>query len=195
MLDRPTGAPEAARALAQLIAATGRGDRTAFAELYAATSAKLFGTALAVLRRRDLAEDVVQEAYVRIWRNAASYDPICGSPITWMATIVRHLAIDALRSHDARPMGEESELLAIPADLPDPLEEMAALQRQRRALALLNELDPMKRRLVVAAYLHGESREQLAERFGAPVNTIKTWLRRAILEMRAAFDDEDRGVA
>jgi RNA polymerase sigma-70 factor (ECF subfamily) len=195
MLDRPTGAPEAARALAQLIAATGRGDRTAFAELYAATSAKLFGTALAVLRRRDLAEDVVQEAYVRIWRNAASYDPIRGSPITWMATIVRHLAIDALRSHDARPMGEESELLAIPADLPEPLEEMAALQRQRRALALLNELDPMKRRLVVAAYLHGESREQLAERFGAPVNTIKTWLRRAILEMRAAFDDEDRGVA
>ena len=53
----------------------------------------------------------------------------------------------------------------------------------------------MKRRLVVAAYLQGESREQLAERFGAPVNTIKTWLRRAILEMRAAFDDEDRGVA
>jgi RNA polymerase sigma-70 factor (ECF subfamily) len=195
MLDRPNGAPEAARALAQLIAATGRGDRKAFAALYAATSAKLYGTALAVLRRRDLAEDVVQEAYVRIWHNAASYDPARGSPITWMATIVRHLAIDAVRSRDARPMGEESELLAIPADVPDPLEEMAALQRQRRALALLKELDPMKRRLVIAAYLHGESREQLAERFGTPVNTIKAWLRRAILEMRAAFDDEDRSVA
>ncbi len=195
MLDRPNGAPEAARALAQLIAATGRGDRKAFAALYAATSAKLYGTALAVLRRRDLAEDVVQEAYVRIWHNAASYDPARGSPITWMATIVRHLAIDAVRSRDARPMGEESELLAIPADVPDPLEEMAALQRRRRALALLKELDPLKRRLVIAAYLHGESREQLAERFGAPVNTIKTWLRRAILEMRAACDDEERGVA
>ena len=93
MLDRPNGAPEAARALTQLITATGRGDRKAFAALYAATSAKLYGTALAVLRRRDLAEDVVQEAYVRIWRNAASYDPARGSPITWMATIVRHLAM------------------------------------------------------------------------------------------------------
>ena len=108
MLDRPNSAPEAARALAQLIAATGRGDRKAFDKLYAATSAKLYGTALAVLRRRDLAEDVVQEAYVRIWRNAASYDPARGSPITWMATIVRHLAIDAVRSRDARPMGEET---------------------------------------------------------------------------------------
>ena len=195
MLDRPNGAAGATRSLAELVAAIGGGDRAAFAQLYAATSAKLYGTALRILRRRDLADDVVQEAYVRIWHNAASYDPARGSPITWMATIVRHLAIDAVRSHDARPMGEESELLAIPADLPDPLEEMAAWQRQRRALALLEELDPMKRRLVVAAYLHGESREQLAERFGAPVNTIKTWLRRAILEMRAACDDEDRSVA
>ena len=191
MLDRPNGAPEAARALAELIAATGRGDRKAFAALYAATSAKLYGTALAVLRRRDLAEDVVQEAYVRIWRNAERYDPARGSPITWMATIVRHLAIDAVRSRDARPMGEESELLAIPADVPIRWTRWPHCSGSAARSRCSSELDPVKRRLVIAAYLHGESREQLAERFGAPVNTIKTWLRRAILEMRAACDEDE----
>jgi RNA polymerase sigma-70 factor, ECF subfamily len=63
-------------------------------------------------------------------------------------------------------------------------------ERHERVRAVLAQLDPMKRRLIIAAYLHGESREQLAQRFGAPVNTIKTWLRRAILEMRAAIDND-----
>jgi RNA polymerase sigma-70 factor, ECF subfamily len=189
MLDRQDGAA----GLAPLIAATARGDRTAFAALYAATSTKLFGTALAVLKRRDLAEDVVQEAYVRIWQHAERYDPARGSPITWMATIVRHLAIDMIRGHNGRTTGGEAELMAIPADAPDAFDQMAARERERRALAILNDLDPMKRRLVIAAYLQGESREQLAARFGAPVNTVKTWLRRAILEMRAAAEHEGSG--
>ena len=103
--------------------------------------------------------------------------PMCASGATPRATI-RHAARRSpgwrrscviwrsMRSAAATRdrWARSSELLAIPADVPDPLEEMAALQRQRRALALLEELDPMKRRLVIAAYLHGESREQLAER-------------------------------
>jgi RNA polymerase sigma-70 factor (ECF subfamily) len=109
-----------------------------------------------------------------------------------MATIVRHLAIDVVRGHDTHTEDGEAELMAIPADAPDAFDQMAARERERRALKILDGLDPMKRRLVVAAYLQGESREQLAARFGAPVNTIKTWLRRAILEMRAAAEEESR---
>ena len=84
--------------LASLIAATARHDQAAFAELYDATRRKLFGIALTVLHRRDLAEDAVQEAYLRIWRHAARFDPERGTAITWMATIVRNLAIDVKRS-------------------------------------------------------------------------------------------------
>jgi RNA polymerase sigma-70 factor, ECF subfamily len=171
--------------LVGLIGATARQDHAAFAALYEATKAKLFGIALTLTRRRDLAEDVLQEAYVRIWRYADRFDAGRASPITWMATIVRNLAIDALRSPNAQPTEDESELLALPSPAASALQDIEQAEERRRAVALLNRLDPMKRRLVIAAYLHGESREQLARRFGVPVNTVKTWLRRAILEMQA----------
>jgi RNA polymerase sigma-70 factor, ECF subfamily len=193
MLDHQISRPDSAVTLTELLTATAGGDRAAFEKLYAATSAKLYGTALRILKRRDLADDVVQEAYVRIWRHAERFDPARGAPITWMATIVRHLAIDlARRNRDAQMGGGEDELLALPSDGPDPFEELAMVERHQRVRAVLARLDPMKRRLIIAAYLHGESREELAQRFGAPVNTIKTWLRRAVLEMRAAIDEETR---
>ncbi len=175
--------------LVRLIAATAAQDQTAFAELYDLTKRKLFGIALTVLHRRDLAEDVVQEAFLRIWRHAGRFDPARGTAITWMATIVRNLAIDVKRSPAAEATDAEA-LTVIPFNGRSPLDEIEANDDQRRLNAVLRSLDPMKRRLVVAAYIHGESREELAERFGAPVNTIKTWLRRTVLDIRAAVEME-----
>ena len=174
--------------LACLLAATARKDPAAFAELYDATKRKLFGIALTVLRRRDLAEDVTQEAFIRIWRNAASFDPARGMPITWMATIVRNLAIDVKRSPAAEPT-DDAELTVIPFTGRSALEELEANDDHRRLREAMQSLDPMRRKLVIAAYINGESREELAARFGAPVNTIKTWLRRAVLDMRATIEE------
>jgi RNA polymerase sigma-70 factor, ECF subfamily len=176
--------------LDRLLAATAAKDQAAFAELYALTRRKLFGVALMVLRRRDLAEDVTQEAFIRIWRSAASFDPARGAPMTWMATIVRNLAIDVKRSPAAEPT-DDAELTVIPFNGRSALEELEVSDDRRRLREALNRLDPMKRKLVIAAYLNGESREELAERFGAPVNTIKTWLRRAVLDIRAAIEEAD----
>jgi RNA polymerase sigma-70 factor, ECF subfamily len=177
--------------LARLLAATAAKDQAAFAELYDLTKRKLFGIALMVLRRRDLAEDVAQEAFIRIWRNAASFDPARGMPITWMATIVRNLAIDVKRSPAAEPT-DDAELAVIPFTGRSALEELEASDNHRRLRDAMQSLDPMKRKLVIAAYINGESREELSARFGAPVNTIKTWLRRAVLDIRAAIEDADR---
>src|SRR6185503_13273470 len=157
--------------------------------MYDTTRRKLFGIALMVLRRRDLAEDVTQEAFIRIWRSAASFDPARGMPITWMATIVRNLAIDLKRSPAAAPT-DDSELTVIPFNGRSALEELEASDDQRRLRAAMKTLDPLKRKLVIAAYINGESREQLSQRFGAPVNTIKTWLRRAVMDIRAAIAAE-----
>jgi RNA polymerase sigma-70 factor (ECF subfamily) len=176
--------------LARLLAATATKDQIAFAELYDLTRRKLFGIALMVLRRRDLAEDVTQEAFIRIWRNAASFDPARGMPITWMATIVRNLAIDVKRSPAAEPT-DDAELAVIPFTGRSALEELEASDNHRRLRNGMKTLDPMKRKLVIAAYLNGESREELSARFGAPVNTIKTWLRRAVLDIRAAIEEAD----
>lgn len=172
--------------LVGLLAATARQDEVAFAELYDATKRKLFGIALTVLHRRDLAEDVVQEAFLRIWRHAARFDPARGTPITWMATIVRNLAIDVKRSPAAEAT-DDSALTVIPFNGRSALDEIEASDNHRRLHEVMKALDPMKRKLVIAAYINGESREELSERFGAPVNTIKTWLRRAVLDIRAGL--------
>ena len=181
--------PIRAETLDRLIAAAAAHDQAAFAELYGLTRRKLFGIALTVLRRRDLAEDVLQEAYIRIWRSAARFDPARGSAIAWMATIVRNLAIDVKRS-PAAVATDDTALMVIPFNGRSALDEIEASDDARRVRQAIQTLDPMKRKLVIAAYIQGQSREQLAARFGAPVNTIKTWLRRAVIDMRAALEAE-----
>ena len=178
--------------LVTLLAATAVKDQAAFAELYELTKRKLFGVALTILRRRDLAEDALQEAYIRIWRSADRFEPLRGTPITWMATIVRNVAIDVKRS-PAAEAGDDTLLTVIPFNGRSALDELEASDNYRRLQQAMQALDPMKRKLIVAAYINGESREQLSQRFGAPVNTIKTWLRRAVLDLRAGLAEIEAG--
>ena len=168
-------------------------DQNAFAELYAATRRKLLSTALLVVGRADLAEEILQEAFVRIWSNAGAYRPERGAAMTWMITIARNIAIDHARRPAREAHSDETALLQLPTDDPTALEAIEALEDQQAAvhqrqiaLSALQALDPAKRDLVIAAYIHGKSREQLAKLRGVPVNTVKTWIRRALLEIEAA---------
>lgn len=174
--------------LVRLLAAAGEGDRAAFERLYRATSPKLFGVTLRILHDRALAEEVLQEAYVRIWRNASRYDPATASPITWMAAIARNRAIDEARR--VRPRGTEdaSMLDALPDPAPSPARHAEGRQELRRLEGCLDELEAPRDEMVKLAYLDGLSREALAERFDQPVGTVKTWLRRSLLQLRACLD-------
>ena len=174
-------------ALLQLIGEVASGNKSAFARLYGLTHAKLLGVALRILRDRALAEDVLQESYVKIWRHAASYDPSIASPMTWMATIVRHGAIDALRKRQLESLGSEDEMATIASSDPDPVEEMHLARLRPKALAAFARLPEDKRRLIMLAYLRDRSRQELSIRFGVPANTVKTHLRRALLELRATM--------
>lgn len=173
--------------LLQLIGDVASGNKSAFARLYGLTHAKLLGVALRILRDRALAEDVLQESYVKVWRHAASYDPSIASPMTWMATIVRHGAIDALRKRQLEALGSEEEMATIASGDPDPVEEMHLARLRPKALAAFAKLPEDKRRLIMLAYLRDRSRQELSQRFGVPANTVKTHLRRALLEMRATM--------
>jgi RNA polymerase sigma-70 factor, ECF subfamily len=171
-------------------------DEAAFEQLYAATRRKLFSTVLGLVKRRHLAEEIVQESYVRIWLNAGSYRPSLGTPMVWMITIARNLAIDMARKSMREVYADDSILTAIADESPTALETIEireeqddAINHQRGIFAALYALDPTKRHLVIAAYLYGESRDRLSKRYGVPVNTIKTWLRRALLEVRAGLQD------
>lgn len=167
-----------------------QGDRPAFGRLYAATSAKLFGIVLRICRDRAIAEDVLQDAFVRVWKNAARYEAASGRPVTWMAAIARNAAIDAVRQRRVQQSrltdGEDDDVLA---NLPD--ESADALHpTDREALRFcLGRLEAEQRECVLLAYQDGYSREELAERFGRPVGTIKTWLHRALARLKECLDN------
>jgi len=107
--------------LVWLIAAVAKGDEAAFERLYAATRAKLFGVVLRILRRQDLAEEVIQETYVKIWSSAGQFNPALSSPITWMASIARNRAIDVVRKRGEVSIEEEPSAMEVAAESPDPL--------------------------------------------------------------------------
>lgn len=170
--------------LVWLIAAVAKGDEAAFEQLYSATRAKLYGVVLRILRRQDIAEEVIQEAYIRIWNSAGKFDPAVASPITWMVSIARNRAIDVVRKRGEASIEEEPAAMEVAADSPDPLARREMTEELKRLLECVGRLEPDRQKLVLLAYYNGWSREQLAEKFGAPVNTVKTWLRRGLLDIR-----------
>ena len=170
--------------LVGLIEAVAKRDQAAFERLYAATRAKLYGVVLRILRRQDLAEEVIQETYVKVWNSAGQFNPALSSPITWMVSIARNRAIDIVRKRGEVSIEEEPAAMEVASDTPDPLERREMNDELRRLLACVGRLEPDRQKLVLLAYYNGWSREQLATKFSAPVNTIKTWLRRSMLEIR-----------
>lgn len=189
--DTGTGTPIAPARLSHpvtvLLARVADGDQQAFAALYDATSAKLYGIVLRILRRRDLADEVLQEVYVKIWERAADFDAGRGSPITWMATIARNRALDEARKHAPQSIEDTPEALSVPSDEPLPLQLAETAQDVRRLRECLDKLDPKRRELVLLAYMNGSSREELSQKFGHPVATIKTWLHRSIAQLRSCL--------
>jgi RNA polymerase sigma-70 factor (ECF subfamily) len=173
--------------LVSLLAAVAKGDEAAFEKLYAATSAKLYGVVLRILRRPELADEVMQETYLKIWNGAAQFDSALASPITWMVAIARNRAIDLARRKTDVSVEDMPDALELAADVPDPLAARERSEEVKRLLDCLGRLEPEQRQLVLLAYYDGLSREQLAARFKRPVNTIKTWLRRSLLAVRGCL--------
>ncbi len=170
--------------LVWLLAAVAKGDQAAFERLYSATRAKLYGVLLRILGKPELADDVMQETYLKVWKMAGKFDPTIASPITWMVAIARNRAIDIVRKKADVSVEDLPEAMGVAAEAPPPLARREMTEELRRLLSCLGKLDPEKQRIVLLAYYSGWSREQLAQKLDIPVNTIKTWLRRSLLEIR-----------
>lgn len=174
--------------LRRLLAGVARGEADRLAELYDLTSPKLYGLIRRIQRDRGLAEDVLQEVYMRIWQVAGAYKPEAGPPMPWLVTIARHRAIDSVRrkTEVQGPELESGEDWV--ARLIDPHDEALALQDRDALSACLGRLEPLHRDCVVLAYCEGRSREELARHFDRPVNTIKTWLHRALASLKTCLE-------
>lgn len=174
--------------LENLLSGVAAGDEAAFAELYQATASKLLGVALRILRNREVSEEVLQEAFFKVWERAGDYDPAIAAPVTWMAAIVRNRALDEARRRVIRPTGDESELEHLESGDEHPIAALERAEDVERLLRCLEGLEPEKKEIVRLAYLDGMSREALAKRFDRPEGTIKTWLHRSLAQLKGCLE-------
>lgn len=193
----------AAASLEELLTATGRGDHDAFSEVYARTSAHLFGVALRILGRSQSAEEVLQEAFVNVWRNAASYRGEVGGqaiqPMTWLITIVRNKALDELRSRsrlsetELAPFDDEDEDVHVREPSPSALELFSAAAQSLHIERCMEGLQGTQRQSLALAYYQGLSHTEVASQMGAPLGSVKAWIRRGLEKLRDCLQPQGVG--
>lgn len=175
--------------LAAALVRVGAGDRAALRIVYQDSAAKLFGVCLRILNDRNEAEDVLQDVYVTVWRKAAAFDPGRASPISWLVAIARNRAIDRLRaSAGPRRMEPIEAADAVSDPAPAVLERIELAEQHQRLARCLDELEARHASAIRAAFLDGATYEELAARMGVPLGTMKSWIRRGLLKLRACLD-------
>jgi RNA polymerase sigma-70 factor, ECF subfamily len=174
--------------LNQLLLQTGRNDQKAFSELYKRTSSKLFGVCLRMLRDRGEAEEVLQETYTTVWRRAATFDVAKASAITWLVTLSRNKAIDRLRQHREELLDDPLKLDEVVDEQPTPAAGAETSQEHRRLQQCLDELEPQQQRSVREAFFTGATYNELATRCKVPLGTMKSWIRRSLMQLRTCLD-------
>jgi RNA polymerase sigma-70 factor, ECF subfamily len=190
----PSSIDDARRArLDDALVRTGQGDRSAFETLYRATSAKLFGVCLRIFPERAEAEEALQDAYLTIWNRAASYQAGRASPISWLVAVTRNRAIDRLRAAGkAKYVAvEEAAEIADPAPLADAL--MATAGEDQALHGCIQGLETRDAHFIRSAFIGGATYAQLADVEGAPLATVKSRIRRALIRLRACLESHGEG--
>lgn len=179
----------------QLIALIDRvalADESALKELYELTSSKLYGVAVRVVSNKSWAEDVLQEAFINIWRIAGDYKASLSPPMAWMCLIVRSRGLDFLRrrtSDRADAVQELDDVLSdtVEGDSANPMDTALAGEQARALHQCLSQLDNKQREVVSLAYLRDLSHGELAEQLKLPLGTVKTWIRRGLEQLRGCM--------
>ncbi len=179
------------------LVAVARQDSKAFRDLYEASAPKLFGFILRILQNRELAEEVLQESFVNIWNNAASYQSSLASPMTWMTTIVRNRAFDLLRKlNNGQHLAVSYDTDAFENDMWHAMESSDATPAQALELSqdaaslarCMTKLEGLHRQAMSLAYFHDLSHTEVAAHMDLPIGTIKTWIRRGLEKLRLCLN-------
>jgi RNA polymerase sigma-70 factor (ECF subfamily) len=169
-----------------------RESELALRELYDRTSTKLFGLAVKVTGKRDWAEDVLQEAFITIWRSAADYRAPLSPPMAWLGMIVRSRALDFLRRRTSERADAALELddaisETVAGDGPNPLDTAQASEQAWALHECLRKLEARQREVLSLAYLRDLSHSELAQQLKLPLGTVKTWIRRGLEQLRGCL--------
>ncbi len=187
------------QALAELLSRVALGDQAAFERLYRDTSPHLLGVVLRIQTDRALAEDVLQEVYVNVWRSAQGFNPAVSQPTTWLGSIARNRAIDSLRRGQAAPQtvssrsgGPEEEdtdmLDDIASEAPGPLDLLAQASDAKALSTCMNTLSGDQRHSLALAYYQGLSHSEVADQLGQPLGTVKSWVRRGLQGLKNCLE-------
>ncbi len=180
------GAEHGVSRLGELLQAVANKDRTAFEAFYDATTERVLSLVLRITQQIDIAEEVVSDVYLQVWRQADRFDPARGNALAWLTMLCRSRALDTLRKNNTAPTSSAIPIGEIPepeaADFPqDPL---IAVEQHSAVHNALDKLEPDQRQLLALAYFRGYSHSELAEFTGMPLGTVKTQLRRSISKLK-----------
>jgi len=158
------------------LAACARGERQALRDLYVQESPRLLGVARRLVRDTALAEDIVHDAFLKIWSGAAGFDPRRGSARGWMFSVTRHLALNFIRDHSRE----------IQSDIEghDDAESFDAQAHSSRIHRCLEQLEPARRDCILHAYVDGYSHAEISHKLGTPLGTVKAWIKRSLTALR-----------
>lgn len=161
--------------------ACARGERFALRALYQREGRRLLGVAMRLVRRREVAEEILQDAFVQIWEKAGSFDPALGSGRGWVYSVVRYRALNELRKQEGVPVMDPSDIAGM-LDRQEPDHDtgpdVGALDD------CMKRLDDKRQQSIALAFIDGYSHEQIADRLGAPLGTIKSWIRRGLAALK-----------
>jgi RNA polymerase sigma factor (sigma-70 family) len=175
------------------------GDRVAFRTLYDVCGAHLLGVILRIQRNRAQAEEVLQEVFIAVWQSAQSFNPALSQPSTWLGSVARNRAIDSLRRAQAAPQtvsrhhvdGDEEEqdmLQHRASDEPGPLALLEQASDARALQQCMEGLNKAQRRSLALAFYQGMTHAEVAEELGEPLGTVKSWVRRGLLTLKACLE-------
>lgn len=187
------------QALAELLSRVALGDQAAFERLYRETSPHLLGVVLRIQTDRALAEDVLQEVYVNVWRSAQGFNPAMSQPTTWLGSIARNRAIDSLRrgqtapqtvsSRSGGPEEEDTDMLDdIASEAPGPLDLLAQASTAKALSTCMDTLSGDQRHSLALAYYQGLSHSEVADHLGQPLGTVKSWVRRGLQGLKNCLE-------
>ncbi|MEK7882182.1 MULTISPECIES: sigma-70 family RNA polymerase sigma factor [Methyloversatilis] len=170
------------------LGACAAGERSALRRIYEREGSRLLGVALRIVRRRDVAEDVVHDAFVRIWEKASSFDASRGSARGWIYSIVRHGALNHVRDHAREVPADDTLTEHIDHEsggqVPDPYQQVLLSSEAGLLYDCLGRLDAPKRSSILLAYLEGCTHSEIADRLATPLGTIKAWIRRGLQALK-----------
>lgn len=175
---------------ADLLLKCSNGDQVAFSKLYSESSSQLLAVSMRLLRTRQAGEDAVQDAYIKIWNKAGSFNSSKASGMTWMTTIVRNRCLDILRAQKVRPQETDIEFEGL--DFTDealgPDDQSGISLMTRRMLKCMQGLQENQKKAILMAYYYGMTHEEIAAKLDSPLGTVKAWVRRGVVRLKECLE-------